>query len=78
MPPRTNAFQRLITLLSATLAGNTRVIESAMLADRITGEPREVDILLVATTATYQVNLGVEVISWARPADTPWVERMRG
>ncbi len=77
MPSRTNAFQRFVTLLSATLAGHARVTESAMLADRVTGESREVDILLVATTATYEVNLGIEVISWARRADTPWVEKMR-
>jgi len=77
MPPRTNAFQRLVTLLSATLAGHARVTESAMLPDRVTGESREVDVLLVAITAGYQVNLGIEVISWARPADTPWVEKMR-
>jgi hypothetical protein len=77
MPPRTNAFQRLVTLLSAALAGHARVTESAMLADRVTGESREVDVLLVSTTATYQVNLGIEVISWARPANTPWVEKMR-
>lgn len=77
MPPRTNPFQRLVTLLTATLAGHARVTESAMLQDRVTGEKREVDVLVVATTATYQVNLGIEVISWARPADTPWVEKMR-
>lgn len=77
MPPRTNAFQRLITLLTATLAGHARVTESAMLQDRVTGEQREVDVLVVATTATYQVNLGIEVISWSRAADTPWVEKMR-
>jgi hypothetical protein len=48
-----------------------------MLQDRVTGELREVDVLVVSTTATYQVNLGIEVISWARIADTPWVEKMR-
>lgn len=77
MPPRTNAFQRLVTLLTATLAGHAQVTESAMLTDRVTGEPREVDVLVSATTATYTVNLGIEVIAWARPADTPWIEKMR-
>ena len=77
MPPRTNAFQRLVTLLTATLAGVARVTESAMLEDRVTGERREVDVLVVANTATYQVNLGIEVVAWARRADTPWVEKMR-
>lgn len=77
MPPRTNAFQRLVTLLTATLAGHAKVSESAMLSDRVTGEPREVDVLVVASTATYQVTLGIEVIAWGRPADTPWIEKMR-
>ena len=77
MPRRTNAFQRLVTLLTATLAGQARVTESALLEDRVTGELREVDVLVVSIAATYQVNLGIEVISWSRPADTPWVERMR-
>jgi hypothetical protein len=77
MPPRTNAFQRLVTLLTATLAGHASVTESAMLEDRVTGELREVDVLVVATTATYKVKLGIEVIAWGRRADTPWVEKMR-
>jgi len=77
MPPRTNAFQRLVTLLTASLAGHAKVTESAMLTDRVTGESREVDVLVSAPTATYTVNLGIEVIAWARPADTPWIEKMR-
>ncbi|HBA67344.1 MAG TPA: hypothetical protein DCZ48_14425 [Methylococcaceae bacterium] len=77
MPKRTNAFQRLVTLLTATLAGRAQVTESAMLADRVNGELREVDVLVVAIAGGYSVQLGVEVISWARPADTPWVEKMR-
>ena len=77
MPKRTNAFQRLITLLTATLAGRAQVTESAMLIDRVSGEQREVDVLVVAIAGGYSVKLGVEVISWARPADTPRVEKMR-
>ncbi len=77
MPKRTNAFQRLVTLLTATLAGHAQVTESAMLIDRVSGEKREVDVLVSAMAGGYRVELGVEVISWARPADTPWVEKMR-
>ena len=77
MPPRTNAFQRLITLLTAALASNARITESAMLTDRVTGERREVDVLIAAQAATYQLSLGIEVVSWGRPADTPWIEKMR-
>lgn len=77
MPQRTNAFQRLLTLLTATLGGQARITESAMLQDRVTGEQREVDILVTTTTASYQVSLGLEVVAWRRPADTPWIEKMR-
>ena len=77
MPRRTNAFQRLVTLLTAMLAGRAQVTESAMLTDRVNGEQREVDILVAAVAGGYTMQLGIEVISWARPADTPWVEKMR-
>jgi len=77
MPRRTNAFQRLVTLLTATLAGRAQVTESAMLTDRVNGEQREVDILVAAVAGGCTVQLGIEVISWARPADTPWIEKMR-
>lgn len=77
MPQRTNTFQRLVTLMTATLAGRAQVTESAMLVDRVSGERREVDILVTAIAGGYTVQLGIEVVSWSRPADTPWVEKMR-
>jgi hypothetical protein len=77
MPQRTNAFQRLVTLLTATLSGQATVVESAMLPDRITGELREVDVLVTTTTASFPISLGIEVVAWGRRADTPWVEKMR-
>lgn len=76
MPRRTNAFQRLVLLLTATLAGHARVTESAMLRDKVTGELREVDVLVEVTAASYPVTLGLEVVAWARVADVQWVERM--
>lgn len=48
-----------------------------MLTDRVNGEQREVDILVTALAGGYTVQLGIEVISWTRPADTPWIEKMR-
>jgi hypothetical protein len=77
MPPRTNAFQRIVTLLHATLAGQASVVESAMLTDKVTGEQREVDVLITASAANYTVALGVEAVDWSRPAGTPWIEKMR-
>jgi len=77
MPRRTNAFQRIIALLNATLAERCSVVESAMLRDKVTNEEREIDILITTTAGSYTLTIGVEVVSWARPAGTPWVERMR-
>jgi hypothetical protein len=77
MPRRTNAFQRIIALLNATLAERCSVVESAMLRDKVTNEEREVDILITTTAGSYTLTIGIEVVSWARPAGTPWVERMR-
>lgn len=78
MPRRTNQFQRLIALLNATLAGQSKVTESAMLRDKVTGEEREVDILIQSKAANYEVSIGIEVVAHSRPAGTPWVEKMRG
>lgn len=77
MPQRTNAFQRIVTLLHASLAGKATVVESEMLTDKVTKEKREVDVLITTNAANYKVVIGIEVVSWGRPAGTPWVEKMR-
>jgi hypothetical protein len=78
MPKRSNRFQRLIALLNATLADHAHVTESAMLTDAVTGEQREVDVLIRTRAATYDVAIGIEIVGWSRPAGTPWIEKMRG
>jgi hypothetical protein len=76
MPKRSNQFQRLITLINASLADDAQVIESAMLTDKITGEQREVDVLIKTKTAGYEVNIAIEVVARGRKVDTTWVEGM--
>lgn len=76
MPQRTNAFQRLMTLLHVTLANNAIVRESAMLEDAVTHEQREIDILVTTSTAGYEFRIGIEVVDRSRPMGTPWVESM--
>jgi hypothetical protein len=45
VPKRTNDFQALIVPVERQLAASgVRVVESEMLADRLTGELREVDV----------------------------------
>ncbi len=78
MPQRTNRFQRLVALINATLASQSHLTESAMLRDTVTGEEREVDVLIRTRAANYEVAIGIEVVGLSRPAGTPWVEKMRG
>jgi len=76
MPVRSNAFQKLITQINKQLAENAHVVESAMLANAITGKPREVDILIETSIAGYETRISVECIDWKRKADAPWVEKI--
>lgn len=76
MPKRSNQFQQLVLLINNTLAGNACVTESAMLTDKISGEQREVDVLISTNASGYEVNIAIEVVARRRKADTPWVESM--
>lgn len=76
MPKRSNQFQRLILLINNCLAGNAQVQESAMLQDKISGDFREVDILISTKSSSYDVLIAFEVVARSRKADTPWVESM--
>jgi len=77
MPKRSNRFQRLVALLHASLGEDGHVIESAMVTDKISGQQREVDILLTMNAASYTVNIAVEVVGRGRKADTAWVKSMQ-
>jgi hypothetical protein len=58
------------------LAGDATVEESAMLRHAITGELREVDVVVKSLVAGYQLLVGVEATAGGRRADVQWVERM--
>jgi hypothetical protein len=47
-----------------------------MVADKITEEPREIDVLISTNASGYEVNIAIEVYAHKRKADTPWVESM--
>lgn len=76
MPSRSNQFQRLVLLINCCLAGDARVTESAMVPDKITGEPREVDVLIATSASGYDVHIAIEVVAQGRKAGTPWIESM--
>ena len=60
MPKRSNAFQNLFHVLYRQLAGNAVVTESKMLRDSVTGEEREVDIVIESDVAGERITIGVE------------------
>lgn len=76
MPKRTNAFQKLVFHLKQVMAGNARVVESAMLRDRITDTQREVDVCVFCSVAGHEVCVAFECTDSARPVDVTWVEKM--
>ena len=79
MPKRTNDFQVLIALVERQLAASgVRVVESDILADRLTGELREVDVWVHATVSGKDVTLAPECRDHKRKADQTWIDTLRG
>jgi hypothetical protein len=76
MPRRTNEFQELVAEIQKHLDVGATVEESAMLPDRLTGTPREVDICARGRLANQQVIVSVECRDRGRPADVTWVDEM--
>jgi Restriction endonuclease len=78
VPKRSNLFQDVVGIIYRHMAGDARVEESAMLASAVTGNEREVDILITTNVAGHDVRIAVEATDKARPADVMWVEQMVG
>ena len=76
MPKRKNAFQDLIAEIHEQMAAPHRVCESDMLVDRVSGQEREVDIVIRTALAGYEFVLSVECTACGRPASVEWVEQM--
>lgn len=75
MPARTNQFQNLIYEVERQLAPLGAVVEeSAMLPERVSGELREVDILISLDEGHHRVRIGIECQDRSRPATKQWVE----
>ena len=76
MTKRTNNFQKLIRMLTQLLGDYAVVEESKMLADLVSGDPREVDIYAEGTFAGHTVNIGIECRDHKRRQGVGWVEQM--
>jgi hypothetical protein len=78
MPKRSNDFQVITYLVKKCLSADAVVEESAMLADRLTGAEREVDVTVRQSIAGDEVVVSIECVDHTRPADVGWVEKMGG
>jgi hypothetical protein len=74
MPKRTNTFQRVVAILHQQLAEGATTEESAIMSDRVTGDKKEVDVVIRANVAGYRMVLSVEATM--SKAARPWVEQM--
>jgi len=75
MPARTNEFQKLVYEIERQLAPLCAVVEeSAMLPERLSGDLREVDVLVSLDEGHHRVRIGIECQDRSRPATKQWVE----
>jgi hypothetical protein len=75
MPRRSNFFQDVVELIHRHLAGDAVVEGSALLTDLVSGDKREVDVVITSEVAGHEVRVKVEARSGRRKADVPWVEQ---
>ena len=77
--PRCQVRAGSVPLLRAgrSAASGAVVSESASLVDRVTGQSREVDVLIACEVAGHRLLVGVECRGRTRRDDVGWVEEMR-
>ena len=69
----------IATVVSAALSpGGASKDESAMLPNRLTGELREVDVILRLDDSGHQTVIAIEAAARSRRASVDWVEQMIG
>jgi hypothetical protein len=80
VPERTNEFQNMIGLLTALMREDEsmKVTSPAMVTDKATGSPREVDVTVETHVAGHKVVVGIECRAQGRPQTVEWVEAMYG
>jgi hypothetical protein len=78
VPRRSNDFQKVVYFVRRHIAPDAEVRESVMLTDRVTGEPREVDVLVEGHLGGEKVTIAIEVRDHARKPGVEWVDAVHG
>ena len=76
LPKRSNLFQNLVATIHQHMAGDATVEESSMLTDKVTGDQREVDVVIRSRVAQHDIVVSVEATAGGRRATVTWVEGM--
>lgn len=76
MPKRSNVFQETVAIIQTHFSGEATVTESGILTDRLTGQEREVDVVVEGTLGMNPVIVGIEATAIGRPATVEWVEQL--
>lgn len=75
MPKRSNAYQKLVLMISRHLSHLDSVVtESKMLWDHEAEQDREVDICIEQQVGTFSIIVGIECTNLSRPVDLPRVQ----
>lgn len=78
MPARTNEYQKLVMMINKGLSqSDAKVTESAMLHDSEAGCDREIDILIQSKVSGYDIFVGVECTTVAKPVEIRTLESFK-
>jgi hypothetical protein len=78
VPRRSNDFQKVIYFVQNHIAPDVAVRESVMLTDRVTGEEREVDVLMEGNFGGGKIAIAIEVRDQKRKQHVEWVDSVHG
>lgn len=78
MPRRTNTFQEVVAIVYSHLPGRADLHEATFLRNRLTGEDREVDVVVRSRAAGHETVVAVEAVGRGRRVTVDWVEQMAG
>jgi hypothetical protein len=76
VPRRSNLFQDVVAIVHRQLASDAHVEECAMLPHRVTGDLREIDVLIRGNIAGQELLVGIEASALSRKVDIRWVEQL--
>jgi predicted Mrr-cat superfamily restriction endonuclease len=78
MAKRANLFQKIIYSINSAQHGVDATHSSLFLTDTVTGDDREVDVVVRKARRGRFKTIGIECIAHARKASVTWVEQMLG